>query len=84
MLARELAEVPLAGESPQLPDPFAAVHGQSDRLHDAGLREIAVALVDRAEVEGLFQARVMEVELFVELCDEAVGLFAIRVELSVG
>ena len=31
VIAREVSEVPLAGEAPQLPDARAAVHGHADR-----------------------------------------------------
>ena len=46
------------------------------------LRQLGVALVDRHEVVGLLEAREVEVGLLVELGDEAVGVLAEGVELS--
>ena len=43
-----------------------------------------MALVDRDEVVGLLEAGEVEIGLLVELCDEAVGVLAERVELHVG
>ena len=52
------------------------------RAHE-DLGEVPVTLVDRLEVEGVLVAGVVEVELLVELGDEAVGLLAVGVELAV-
>ena len=74
----------LAGEPPQLAHPAAAVHRQADGLDHVDLRQVAVALVDRAEVERLLQTCVVEVELLVQLGNEPVGLLAVGVQLTVG
>jgi hypothetical protein len=83
MFARQIAEVALAREAPQLPHARAAVDGEADRLHLLELGEVLVPLVDRRQVERVLQTRVVEVELLVQLRDEAVGLFAVGVELAV-
>jgi len=83
VVARQVAEVALAGETPELADARAAVDGEPDRLHLFELGQVRVALVDRRQVEGVLQAGVMEIELLVELGDEPVRLLAIRVELPV-
>ena len=83
VVARQVAEVALAGETPELADARAAVDGEPDRLHLFELGQVRVALVDRRQVEGVLQAGVMEIELLVELGDKPVRLLAIRVELPV-
>ena len=83
VLAGEVAEVALAGETPQLAHACAAVHRQADRFDLVELCQVRVALVDRRQVERLLQPGVVEVELLVELGDEPVRLFAIGVQLPV-
>jgi hypothetical protein len=79
--ARQAAEVPLARETPQLPDPPVAVDGGAERLCAVEARQVGVPLVDRVELERLLQAREMDVVLLVELRDEAVCLRAVGLEL---
>ena len=82
LLARELAEVALGGEAPELADAPVAVRRLAERLRLLELRQLGVALVDRRELELLLEARVVEVELLVELGDEAVGPLAEAVEVG--
>ena len=82
VLARELAEVALAAELPELADAAVAVDRRADRLHVLELGQRRVPLVDLLELEPVLQARVVEVVLLVELGDEAVGLVAVGVELA--
>ncbi len=82
LLARQLAEVALGGEAPQLADPGIAVRRLAERLGLLELRQLGVALVDRRELELLLEAGVVEVELLVELGDEPVGPLAEAVEVG--
>ena len=82
VLARELAEVPLAAEAEEL-QVRAAVDRLAEPLDRLEVGEIGVALVDRAQLEVRLQAGVVEVVLLVELGDEAVGAGAVAVELAV-
>src|SRR5439155_3410119 len=84
VLAGSLAEIALGGEPPELADSAVAVGGLSERLRLLELGELAVALVDRLQVERLLQPGVVEVELLVELCDEPIGLAAEMLELCGG
>jgi hypothetical protein len=81
-LARQLAEVALDGEAPQLGDVPVAVRRVAERERLVELGEIGEALVDRAELELLLVAGVVEVELLVQLRDEAVGPLAEAVEVG--
>jgi hypothetical protein len=81
-LARQLPDVALAAEVPELAGPAVAVHVRAQRLHALELRQHRMALVDLLELEPVLQARVMEVVLLVELGEKAVGLNSIRVELD--
>ena len=76
MRARQVAEVALAREAPQL--------GRRALEPPRGLelRQLLVALVDRLDVERLLVAGVVEVVLLVELGDEAVGVVAEGIELA--
>src|SRR4029079_17639957 len=80
--ARQLAEVALDGEAPELGDVAVSVGRAAQRKRLVELREIGEALVDRGELELLLVARVVEVELLVELRDEAVGPVAEAVEVG--
>ena len=82
VLARELAEIPLAAEAVEL-QVLAAVNGLAESLDRLEIGELGVAFVDRAQLEVGLQARVVEVVLLVELGDEPVGAVAIPVELAV-
>ena len=73
MLARQVADVPLAAEVPELADAAVAVHRRADRLDALELGQLGVALVDLLELELVLQPGVVEVVLLVELGDEAVG-----------
>jgi len=81
-LAGQLAEVALDGEAPELGDVAVTVGRAPKGKRLVELREIREALVDRAELELLLVPRVVEVELFVELGDEAVGSVAEAVEVG--
>src|SRR4029077_16247599 len=81
-LADEVAEVALARKAPELADIPAAVDRRADRLRGLELGQLPVALVDRDEVVGVLVPGEMEVRLLVELGDEAVGVLAERVELT--
>src|SRR5207244_433651 len=81
VLLRQVAEVPLAGEAPELADPAVAVDRFPERLRPLERRQVLVALVDRLELELVLQAGEMEVVLLVELGDEAIGVLAITVEI---
>ena len=76
MRAREVAEVALAGEAPELG------RRALEPLRRLELRQLLVPLVDRLELERLLVAGVVEVVLLVELGDEAVGVVAEGVELA--
>ena len=56
----------------------------SSRCAVSTLLRLLVALVDRLEVERLLVAGVVEIELLVQLGDEAVGVVAEGVELTAG
>ena len=82
VVARELAEIPLAAEAVEL-----HVRPPGDRLAEPLDRlevdQLGVALVNRAQLEVRLQPRVVEVVLLVELGDEAIGAVAVAVELPV-
>jgi hypothetical protein len=82
LLPRQLAEVALGGESPELADPAVAVRGVAQRLGLLELRQLGVALVDGRQLELLLEPGVVEVELLVELGDEPVGPLAEAVEVG--
>jgi hypothetical protein len=84
LLARQLAEVALGGEAPQLADSAVAVRRLPERLGLLDLGQLGVALVDRRQFELLLEAGVVEVELLVELGDEPVGPVAEAVEVGLG
>ena len=85
VLARQVAEVPLAGETPELAHSCAAVDRDADRLRLLELGQVRVALVDRRRGRSVsFRPGEVEVVLLVELGDEAVRLLAVGVELPVG
>ena len=81
-LARELAEVALDGEAPELGDVPVSLRRPAERERLVELRQVGIALVDRAELELLLVARVVEVELLVEVGDEAVCALAEAVEVG--
>ena len=74
VLAREVAEEALARESPEL--------GRRALHLPCGVepRQLLVALVDLLDVERLLETRVVEVELLVEIRDEAIRAVAERVD----
>src|SRR5690349_10882047 len=78
VLARQVAQEPLAGEAPQLPRPTFHL------LRRVESRQLLVALVDLLDVEGLLLSGVVEVELLVEVGDEAICAFADGVDLLAG
>src|SRR5207237_3151095 len=82
LVADEVAEVALAGEPPQLARIAVPVHRRPDRESGLELRQLPVTLVDRRQLERVLQPREMEVRLLVQLGDEAVGVLAQFVELT--
>ena len=82
VLARELAEVPLAPEAKEL-EVLPALHRLAESLDGFEVDELGVALVDRAQLEIGLQARVVKVVLLIELGHEAVGSGPVAVELAV-
>ena len=82
LLARQLAEVVLAGEAPQLADARRRLTIAPSAFAVLEVGQLRVALVDRREVERVLEARVVEVVLLVELGDEAVGPLADAVEVD--
>ena len=80
--SRQLAEMALAGEAPELADARVAVHLVPDLARDLRRGQVGVARVDLLEVERLLVAGVVEVVLLVQLRDEAVRLLAVGVQLS--
>jgi hypothetical protein len=81
VLLRQVAEMALAGEAPELADPAVAVDRLAKGLSPFERRQILVALVDRLELELVLQAGKVEVVLLVELGDETVGVLAVCVEV---
>ena len=81
-LARELPEVALDGEAPELGDVPVSFRRPAERERLVELGQVGIALVDRAELELLLVARVVEVELLVEVGDEAVCALAEAVEVG--
>ena len=81
--ARQVAEVALAGEAPEL---GLAVASCAGRLGQPGRglerRQVGETLVDRLELEALLQARIVEVVLLVEGGDEPVRLVPVCLEAS--
>ena len=84
LVARQLAEVALRGEAPELGHAAVAVRGAAEGERLVELRQVGEALEDRGELELLLVARVVEVVLLVELRDEAVGSLAKAVEVGRG
>ena len=82
LFARQLAEITLRREAPQLADAPVAVCHLAERLRLLEVGQLRVALVDRREVERVLEPRVVEVVLLVELGDEAVGLPAKAVQVD--
>jgi hypothetical protein len=82
VVARELAEVPLAAEAVELHvRPPGNRRAESfDRLE---VDQLGVALVNRAQLEVRLQPRVVEVVLLVDRGGEAIGTVAVAVELPV-
>ena len=80
--ARDLAEVALAGEAPELAHARVAVDLLPDLARDLRRGQVGVALVDLLQVERLLVPGVVEVVLLVQLRDEAVRLLAVGVQLS--
>ena len=78
----EVAEVARARELPQLAPAAVAVDRRSERECRVESRQVLVALVDRRDVVGLLVAGEVEVRLFVDLGEEAFGLRAERVDLT--
>ena len=79
--ARERAEVTLAGESRQLDRAEASVHRALHPPRQLETRDVLVVPVDRVQVEVLLQPGEVVVVLLVEVGDEAVDAFPVRVEL---
>src|SRR5439155_20389038 len=77
----QVAEVPIAGEAPELADAAVPVDSLLESLCPLQLRQVLVALVDRLELELVLQAGEVEVVLLVELGDEMIGVFAVAVEI---
>ena len=65
-LARQLAEIALDGEAPELGYVTVPVGGAAERERLVELRQVGIALVDRAELELVLVPCVVEVELLVE------------------
>ena len=84
VLARQPAEVALAGEAPELADAPVAVHRRAERLGALELGQVGVALVDRLQLEAVLESGEVKVVLLVELGDETVGAVAVRLELLRG
>src|SRR5207253_6083837 len=80
--AREVAEVALTREPPQLARAKRAVDRGADRLCALERRHVLVIAVDGLEVEVHLQAREVLVVLLVERGDEAVDALAVAVELG--
>jgi ABC-type amino acid transport substrate-binding protein len=81
VLARQPAQVALAGKAPELAEAPVAVDSGPQPLRALQLGQVRVTRVDRFELEPVFEAREVEVVLLVELGDEAVSALAVRVEL---
>jgi hypothetical protein len=81
LLADEVAEVAGARELPQLAPAAVAVDRRPERECRVESRQALVALVDRRDVVGLLVAGEVEVRLFVDLGEEALGLRAQGVDL---
>ena len=76
VLAGQVAEEALAGEAPELGR--RALHVLC-RLEAC---QVVVALVELLDVEGVLEARIVEVVLLVEVCDEPVRAVAEAVDLT--
>src|SRR5215210_512330 len=81
VLARQLGEIILGREAPELRDAAVAVRRRAERLCLLKRRELRVALVQGLEVERVLVTGVVEVVLLVQLRDEAVDPVAVGVEL---
>ena len=84
MLARQPAEVALAGEAPELADAPVAVHRRAQRLGALELGQVRMACVNGLQLEAVLQPGEVKVVLLVELGDEPVGAVAVRLELLRG
>jgi len=82
LLTRQLSEVALGGEAPQFADVTVAVRRPAESECLVELGQLRIALVDRRELELLLVSRVVEVELLVEVRDEAVGALAEAIEVG--
>jgi hypothetical protein len=82
LFADEVAEVALAGELPQLAAAGDAFDRDAERERGVELGQALVALVDRRELVRLLLAGEMQVRLLVHLREEAVGVCAERIDLS--
>src|ERR687891_2501199 len=81
--ARQVAEVALAREPPELDLTLGALLGcGAHPLARLERRQIREALVDGLELEGLLVPREVEVVLLVERGDEPVGLVPVRVKVT--
>ena len=80
---RQLAQVALTGELPELRDAGGATVGlRPQRLARLERREARVTRVDLLELERLLEAREVAVVLLVELGEEAVGPVAVAVKVD--
>jgi hypothetical protein len=84
VLARQLGEVVLGSEAPELGDAAVAVRRGSERLRLLERGELGITVVDRFQVERVLVARVVQVVLLVQLRDEPVDAVAVGVELVGG
>ena len=82
LVADEVAEVALAGEAPQLARVAVPVHRGPDGERGVELRQLCVPLVDRGQLVAVLEAGEVEVRLLVQLGDEAIGVLAQVVELT--
>ena len=84
VLTGQVPEVALAREAPELADAAVSVHRGADPVGLVEIGQLGELLVDRLELEGVLQARVVEVVLLVDRGDEAVRLLAVVVQLRLG
>ena len=82
LLAGQLAQIPLGGEAPELADPAVSVRRPAEGLRLLQLGQLGVALVDRRQLELVLEPRVVEIELLVEVGDEAVCPVAEAVQVG--
>src|ERR671924_513966 len=84
VLARQLGEVVLGREPPELRDAAVTVGRLAEGLSLLERRELGIPLVEGLQVERLLVPGVVEVVLLVELRDEAIDALAVSVQLSAG